>query len=126
MNKFDGGPAEIDATVFYFCSPGQVEWYWRLFRYPFWHVAIALHTAEGTIVIDPRMSYVSTRLCLPGTEIFPRSVRQRVRVKVDLSDPPWAFMIPGTCVSIVKAFLGLRAWWVLTPYQLYRYLGGRV
>lgn len=31
---------------------------------------------------------------------------------------PWAF----TCVETVKRVLGLRGWWVWTPYQLYRRL----
>lgn len=40
--------------------------------------------------------------------------------------PPLAPPIaPFTCVEAVKRLLGLRAPWVLTPYQLYRHLGGR-
>ena len=27
-----------------------------------------------------------------------------------------------SCVGVVKYLLGIRAWWVVTPYQLYRYL----
>jgi hypothetical protein len=39
--------------------------------------------------------------------------------------PPLAPPItPFTCVEAVKRLLGLRAPWVLTPYQLYRHLGG--
>ena len=37
--------------------------------------------------------------------------------------PP--FLMAGTCVGLVKAMLGIRAAWVLTPYQLYRYLKRR-
>ena len=29
---------------------------------------------------------------------------------------------PMTCVETVKALLGIRAWWILTPRQLYRRL----
>lgn len=29
---------------------------------------------------------------------------------------------PWTCVEAMKSLLGIRAWWVLTPYQLYKYL----
>ena len=28
---------------------------------------------------------------------------------------------PQSCVEGMKALLGIRAWWVLTPYQLYKY-----
>lgn len=27
-----------------------------------------------------------------------------------------------TCVTLVKQVLGIRKWWIQTPYQLYRYL----
>jgi hypothetical protein len=32
---------------------------------------------------------------------------------------------PVTCVSIAKAMLGIRAFWVKTPYQLYKFLKKR-
>lgn len=34
------------------------------------------------------------------------------------------FML-NTCVGHVKQILGINAWWILTPYQLYRYLEKR-
>lgn len=40
--------------------------------------------------------------------------------------PRGPFMMAGTCVGLVKAWLGVRAFWVITPYQLYRYLKRRV
>lgn len=27
-----------------------------------------------------------------------------------------------TCVSVIKHLLGVRAWWIITPHQLYRHL----
>ena len=30
-----------------------------------------------------------------------------------------------TCVSVVKAVMNLKAWWILTPQQLYIYLAGK-
>ena len=38
------------------------------------------------------------------------------------SPPPAFFPAPFTCVEAVKRVLGLRAAWVLTPWQLYRQL----
>lgn len=29
---------------------------------------------------------------------------------------------PFTCVEFVKRAIGVRAWWVVTPYQLFKYL----
>jgi len=28
---------------------------------------------------------------------------------------------PWSCVEAMKALLGIRAWWILTPYQLFKY-----
>lgn len=46
-----------------------------------------------------------------------------LRVRVD-ADDKIGYMPKGllTCVSGVKAFLGVRAWWILTPRQLYEHL----
>jgi hypothetical protein len=35
---------------------------------------------------------------------------------------PWP--VAFTCVEQIKALLGISAWWVITPWQLYKYLGG--
>ena len=35
---------------------------------------------------------------------------------------PWP--MPFTCVEQIKALLGISSWWILTPRQLYKYLGG--
>lgn len=46
-----------------------------------------------------------------------------LRVRVDI-DREIGYIPRGmlTCVSGTKSLLGVRAWWVLTPKQLYRYL----
>ena len=35
---------------------------------------------------------------------------------------PWP--VAFTCVEQVKALIGISAWWVITPRQLYKHLGG--
>ena len=42
------------------------------------------------------------------------SDRERMRV-------PW-ICAPQTCVEFIKYLLGIRSFWVNTPYQLYKYL----
>jgi hypothetical protein len=32
---------------------------------------------------------------------------------------------PFTCVSMIKAFMGINKWYILTPYQLWSYLDGQ-
>lgn len=124
MNKYThGGVNHIDATVHFFDSPGQIEWYWRLFKKRFWHVAVTLHGStpevHRSVTVDPRMPYI---------DVFGASARHvgetnvRFRNNIPLSAPPWGFLVPATCVTVVKGVLGIRARWVLTPYQLYKYL----
>ena len=31
------------------------------------------------------------------------------------------FLAPWTCTEMMKSLLGIRAWWVITPYQLFKY-----
>lgn len=124
MNKYThGGVAYIDATVHFFNSPGQIERYWKLLKRGFWHVAVTLHTSRGDILVDPRMSYIDVSRANKYTHACGEN--HRLHVRVPLSNPPWGVLMPATCVSIVKACLGIRAWWVLTPYQLYKYLKKR-
>jgi hypothetical protein len=38
------------------------------------------------------------------------------------ADGPWWPWMSATCVGVVKRMLAIRAPWVMTPWQLYRYL----
>ena len=44
-----------------------------------------------------------------------------VHVDVERALPPHRSL---TCVGFAKCMLGIRAWWVLTPWQLCRHLEG--
>lgn len=49
--------------------------------------------------------------------------RSYVETRVHAAPPRAPLVLrPHTCVETVKAVLGIRAWWVLTPWQLYRHL----
>jgi len=123
MNKYRmGGVARIDATVHFFDSPGQIECYWKLLKRGFWHVAVTLHTPRGDILVDPRMSHIDVQRPAAAQQWRQRGVSHDIHISVPLSNPPWGVLMPATCVSVVKACLGIRAWWVLTPHQLYKYL----
>jgi hypothetical protein len=30
--------------------------------------------------------------------------------------------MPLTCVEVAKRILGLRAWWIITPWQLFKFI----
>jgi len=56
-------------------------------------------------------------------EHFKDAVVDILAVRVEIDDRV-GYIPRGllTCVSGLKALLGVRAWWVITPNQLYRYL----
>jgi hypothetical protein len=100
-------------------------WWLRLLRPGFRHCFVALGAPGGWIVIDP-MSNLTEVSVLPleadcdvaawyrgrghtAIEVRPRLPPRR--------PTPWR---PHTCVEAVKRILGLRAPYVLTPWQLYR------
>lgn len=46
-----------------------------------------------------------------------------VQIDVDQGDRvPYVWRGPLTCVTVVKQILGVHAWWIQTPRQLYRFL----
>lgn len=104
----------------------QTECPWlRLLRRGFRHCFAAISDGHSWIVCDPlkdRMELAVLRLparfdlagfyASQGYEVLIGRVRHAPRqARLTLS--------PLTCVAIVKRILGLRAFWVLTPRQLF-------
>lgn len=54
----------------------------------------------------------------PYTDI----IRVSARRKLNRWRTPWPVLF--TCVEQIKALLGISAWWIFTPRQLYKHLGG--
>lgn len=124
-----------------FCGDSELPLL-RLLRPGFRHVFVLLPTPTegpepgGWISIDPlidRMELARHPPC-PASELadwFRHQGLITLNFFPTLPSPrraiPWAPpLAPFTCVEVVKRLLGLRAPWVLTPYQLYRHLGGRL
>lgn len=60
----------------------------------------------------PKLINVDIATAIVGVTTQPRQCRLRSR---------W-FVGPITCVEYIKALLGIRAFWIWTPWQLYRYV----
>lgn len=57
------------------------------------------------------------------TKHFAPSVIDILKVRVEIDDRVgYIPRGPLTCVSGIKALLGMQAWWVLTPLQLHKHL----
>lgn len=73
-------------------------------------------TLDVDINYDPRSPWVKC----------PTSVCQKVVATRQLgSMRSWFDIGPTTCVEVVKLALGIRAFWVRTPYQLFKYISRR-
>jgi hypothetical protein len=102
-------------------------WWLRLLRPGFRHCFVALEGADGWVVIDP----LSHRTCVAripmGAEFdladwYRRSGMTVVETHVTATSERVAPLRPYSCVESVKRILGIRAGWVLTPWQLFRHV----
>jgi hypothetical protein len=101
------------------------SWMWRFIKPGFEHVECWRCDRGIWLQIDPCFEIIQAVAHeAPPWELFPASsnitvVRvQRKVPKGELREP--LFFGPWTCVEMVKAFIGLRAPFVRTPYQLYK------
>jgi hypothetical protein len=114
------------AVVFH--SVKREGWFWRMLKPGFQHVQIWLSLTEG--------QWVQLDGCLEGLFVTPRETAPWFEVEADegvtiltVQRPPLPAKVrepfhigPITCVDLAKAVLGIRAPFVRTPYQLYKYL----
>ncbi len=103
------------------------SWWWKLLKPEFQHVEVWRCDRGIWIRIDPCFELVQAEAHeLPPWDFFhekyaAKVVRvQRAVKKGRLREP--LFVGPWTCVEIAKSFLGVRAPFVRTPWQLYKRL----
>lgn len=96
----------------------------RLFGHVFLYRNI---TATCSVKINPTISGIMMIPYTSRIQTFANSLIEDYncyvyRVTHQEFMKPQAILGVGTCVSIVKNFLGVRAWWIITPKQLEKYL----
>lgn len=80
------------------------------------HVLPTFETLDVELATDPQPPWVRC----------PKSTCQKVTAIRPLGKVrQWFHLGPISCVEIVKSALGINAFWVRTPYQLYRYIQKR-
>lgn len=89
-------------------------------------------TDAGWIMLNPALGYTEIfvldslnpeiREALAHTE-YTDIIHVGAWRKIRRWRTPWP--VAFTCVEQIKALLGISAWWVITPRQLYKYLGER-
>lgn len=88
-------------------------------------------TVAGWVVFNPALGFSELyvlesldpdiRIALAGSE-FTDIILVNAWRTIKKWRTPWP--VAFTCVEQVKALLGISAWWVITPKQLYKHLGG--
>lgn len=112
------------------------HWWGRKLHPQFRHVELAREWRFGPGLLDvmwlqmiPTYETLDVDLCTdpsPPWVRCPKSTCQKVTSvrKLD-SIRSWFDIGPFTCVEAVKVALGIRAFWVRTPYQLFKYIQRR-
>ena len=96
----------------------------KLLQKEFSHVTLAKKSDNGYfwVIISPKSGNIiidhlpmrDLRYYYPNAVIMP--FRSVVHKKPQLT------LCLSTCVSVAKAVLGIRKWWIITPYQLYKFI----
>jgi len=101
--------------------------YLKLLKPGFRHCFVILRTPDRWISIDPLAHMTQIGLhTIPNGPDLPLILQEHglTVIETSLRDAPLATAPPMlcTCVEMVKRILGIQAWRVMTPWQLYKYL----
>lgn len=104
-------------------------WFLRGLKRGYRHCFIALPQPNSTnwVILEPLLHKTAVQF-VTGEYIQRLILHRDMReVVIDEIRKPRkrVSIMPPTCVDFVKRALGIQAWWVITPHQLYKYLGGK-
>lgn len=98
---------ELARPIYYGSGADDVAWI---------HVLPSFEMFDVELSTDPRPPWVR---CPDSTVQKVTAMRRHNQVR------SWCDFGPSTCVEIAKAALGIRAFWVRSPWQLYQYIQKR-
>lgn len=99
----------------------------KMFRQGFRHCFMMMQQDDRWVLIDPRSNKTDVQILLhPKSFNFPRYYVEQGKtvLKIPMIATPQKIMspFPVSCVETLKRMIGLHAWFVFTPYQLYKKL----
>jgi hypothetical protein len=102
-------------------------WFLQGLKKNFRHCSILLIDEQIMISLDLIGKKLEIDLCeILDLPEFERQLEVEhitvLKTKIRPVGPSWFSLIPVNCVELAKRILGIRAWGVLTPYQLYKFL----
>lgn len=107
---------------------GQTDFWWqRCLKPGFRHCGVMVEAGGHWIVLEPLAARLEVRVLAPAQPAaLIRMLRRRnlLAIEAEVMDQAVPVALPGlfTCVAAVKRVLGIRAFWVQTPWQLYKKL----
>lgn len=129
-----GGLDTADWHVIYM-DRDMPYWWARRLKPGFQHVWLAKPVQYGPLVsdvlwmrVDPCMPFIHADVqfhAQPPWVLDTSMTVQRVTCARPQTIREWFALGPPSCVETVKAFLGINAFFVRTPWQLYQYIHKR-
>jgi hypothetical protein len=119
--------AKNSSALVVFMGDVSIRWA-KLLRPGFRHCFAIVGRNGQWVIFDPMSNYTNLGI-LSGPSIDDVASWYRqfgltvIKTVVQRGESPSAEWRPFTCVEAVKRVLGIRAPWVMTPWQLYRHLG---
>lgn len=120
----DGSMGEAMYCVVFYESRGASAWWTRWLDQRFVHVEVWWHIGDDYwVAVRPNHCYLACDVMHGGPRQGECGVSRFRTVKAmrSRSSPMVPFGMK-TCVTVVKAVIGLRAAWIVTPRQLFNYL----
>lgn len=107
------------------------SWYKALFKNGFSHVSVIIADADRDVYLHIDPVGTGIRYDLVGIEEIKHMIARHADIEErgvhieyiefdgedGIKHKPSVF----TCVELVKRTIGLRKWWIITPYQLYKH-----
>lgn len=127
----DQGFKEVVECFVVFTKSKSNHWIFKLIDSEIQHVYL-MQKSKGEqfwTIINPLFSHTRLETVLVDDYPHPRcytgenAVIVPVKAIVDIEQQRWTLCV-FNCVEVVKSFLGIKSFWTLTPYQLYKRLKG--
>jgi hypothetical protein len=125
LSLFDTSDKRIvDIWLAFYDRPRDRGFFWRFVKPGFRHVEVWKYNGIFWLRIDPAMEHLDFTADIGPpwvslAHLKPTVLRVTRAVPALKVREPW-FVGPVTCVEIAKACLGMRDFFVRTPYQLYK------
>jgi hypothetical protein len=118
---------EVPQVMWVVFSDETDLWFLKILKSGFRHCFIIMQQDNRWVLIDPRSDKTEIQILPhPHHFNFPRFWIEQGKtvVKIPQVQTPRkiASILPISCVEIIKRFIGLHRWWIVTPHQLYRAL----